>query len=389
MPIGNLDASKTTEIAPPPMNTPDSRQDIRPLVLPSCKPDAQKCLDRIEAWFHQEIIDRVPVRFYHHNIEFETAQRLDTSRWATLEERWFDAEYQVDSFEASLEGRTFHGETFPVFWPNLGPNVYSAFYGGRLEFAEVTSWYEPVIDDLDDLSALGDDFRGNRYFRKLEELTRLALERCGGRYWVGYPDFHPSLDCVAAWRGATGLLEDMVCDPEKLDPINRLAIRDFHAIFDHFDAMIKAEGNPSITWMGIPSHPGKLHIPSCDLSSMISTAYFEEFSLPLMKRELEGMRHNICHVDGPGVARHLDVLLSLPEIHAIQWVQGMADDTPILQWIPLIQRVQAAGKSIIVDLQLGELDQFLSRVRPEGIFLCMDVPEGFEEPVLTKLATWK
>lgn len=73
----------------------------------------------------------------------------------------------------------------------------------------------------------------------------------------------------------------------------------------------------------------------------------------------------------------------------MQWVQGMAADTPILQWIPLIQRVQAAGKSIIVDLQLGELDQFLSRVRPEGIFLCMDVPEGFEVPVLTKLATWK
>jgi hypothetical protein len=50
-------------------------------------------------------------------------------------------EYHVDSFEASLEDWTFHGETFPVFWPNLAPNVYSAFYGGRLEFAEITSWY--------------------------------------------------------------------------------------------------------------------------------------------------------------------------------------------------------------------------------------------------------
>ena len=48
--------------------------------------------------------------------------------------------------------RVFHAETFPVFFPNLGPSVYSAFYAGRLEFAEVTSWYEPVLADLDDLS---------------------------------------------------------------------------------------------------------------------------------------------------------------------------------------------------------------------------------------------
>jgi len=371
------------------MNATAAPEGTAPLILPTCKPDAQKCLDRIDAWFCQEIIDRPPVRFYHHNIEYENAQQLDTGRWATLEDRWFDAEYQIDAFEASIAGRTFHGETFPVFWPNLGPNVYSAFYGGRLDFAEVTSWYEPVVETPEDLGALGEDFRGNRYFRKLEEMTRLALERCGGRYWVGYSDFHPSLDCVAAWRGPTALLEDMMAEPESLAPLSRLAVRDFHAIFDHFDAMAKAAGHPSITWLGIPSYPGKLHIPSCDLSSMISTPLFEEFSLPSLKHECEGMHHNIYHVDGPGVARHLDVLLAMPEIHAIQWVQGMTTDTPILQWVPLIRRVQAAGKSIVVDLQLAELEEFMSRVRPEGIFLCVDVPEGSEKDVLKKLQRWK
>ncbi len=65
-----------------------------------------------------------------------------------------------------------------------------------------------------------------------------------------------------------------------------------------------------------------------------------------------------------GVARHLDVLLEQPEIHAIQWVQGMSMDQPIMQWVPLIERVQAAGKSIIVDLKLSELEAFMSAVRP-------------------------
>jgi hypothetical protein len=42
-----------------------------PLLIPSSKPDAEQCLRRIEAWMHQEILNRPPVRFYHHNIEFE------------------------------------------------------------------------------------------------------------------------------------------------------------------------------------------------------------------------------------------------------------------------------------------------------------------------------
>lgn len=357
------------------------------LLLPSSKPDAEQCLRRIEAWFHQEILDRPPVRFYHHNIEFEGGEKLDTSRWTSLEERWFDAAYQVESFEKSIAGRQFHGETFPVFWPNLGPNVYSAFYGGELQFAEVTSWYEPVVTDLEDLSRLSGDFRSNLFFRKIEEITRVALEKCDGRYWVGYSDFHPSLDCVAAWRGTTALFEDMACEPERLQPLLDLSIRDFHEIFDHFDGILKSAGHPSVTWLGIPSYPGRLHIPSCDVSCMISTPHFQEFSLPLLKREFPGMDWNIYHVDGPGVARHLDALLELPEIHAIQWVQGLVDDQPILQWVPLIQKVQAAGKSIIVDLTLGELEEFCRRVKPEGIFLCLDA-KGEEARVLEFLSKW-
>ena len=63
--------------------------------------------------------------------------------------------------------------------------------------------------------------------------------------------------------------------------------------------------------MEIPSF-GKMHIPSCDFASMIATRHFREFSLPQLQVELRGMDHNVYHVDGKGVARHLDVVLSLP-----------------------------------------------------------------------------
>ena len=131
----------------------------------------------------------------------------------------------------------------------------------------------------------------------------------------------------------------------------RLANENFLPVFDHYDDVLKAHGQLSITWMGIPSR-GKMHIPSCDFTALTSTEAFCEFYLPTLQNEVRHMTHNIFHVDGKGMLRHLDHILSIPQIQAIQWVQGVGDDLPILQWLPVIKRIQAAGKGVVVDLQL-------------------------------------
>jgi hypothetical protein len=351
------------------------------------KPDFARCMERIEAWFHQAVVDRPPVRFYKHNAQFDAGEPLDRVRWASLEERWLDTDYQLESFERTLDARNYFAETFPVFMPNLGPNVYSAFYAGRLEFAEVTSWYEPVVTDPHDLASLQNNPFDNPYFKKIEEMTRAALARCGNRYWVGYTDLHPGLDCVTAWRGIDALCLDMADEPEKLAPLMELSVRDFSRIFDHFDEMLKAASQPSVTWMNIPCI-GKFHIPSCDTSSMISPAFFKQFALPQLQREMQGIDRAVFHVDGKGVARHLDVILEQPEVQAIQWVQGMGADWPILQWLPLLKRVLAAGKSVLVDVPVDELDEFMCQMPREGVFLCLGVHPGHEQETLRRVERW-
>jgi hypothetical protein len=66
----------------------------------------------------------------------------------------------------------------------------------------------------------------------------------------------------------------------------------------------------------------------------------------------------------------------------------MGEDTPILQWVPLLKRIQAAGKSVIVDLQMAELEAFIGQMRPEGVFLCIGVSKGQEREVLRRLERW-
>lgn len=349
------------------------------------KPDFEQAMQRIYAWYEQAVIDRAPVRFSRHNAEYEI---LDTSGrvWPTLQSRWFDEEYQLERFERELGNKVFLGETFPLFWPNLGPNVFAGFYGSHLEYGEVTSWAEPILDRYDRPLAL--DWH-SQYLLKLDSLTQLALERCRGKYLVGYTDLHPGIDWLAALRDTQQLCFDLFDEPEAVKRLLEQVTQDFLQVYDHFDRQLKQHGQLSVSWMAIPSF-GRMHIPSCDFATMISPQQFREFVQPVLAAEVIAMTHNIFHMDGKGVARHLDAILELPNVQAIQWVQGVGMDKPILQWVPLIQRIQAAGKSVVVDLELEELEPLLDALRPEGILLCLpSEDEEQEQAILQRLLRWK
>jgi hypothetical protein len=100
------------------------------------------------------------------------------------------------------------------------------------------------------------------------------------------------------------------------------------------------------------------------------------------------MTRNIFHVDGTGVLRHLDYILSLPQIQAIQWVQGVGDDLPIMQWLHVIKTIQAAGKGVLVDLQLSELEPFIAAMKPDGLYLCIAAEEKIQPNILKRLEEW-
>lgn len=364
------------------MTTTEETRDI-PL---EGKDNFEQAVKRIYAWYEGQIIDRPPVRFSAHNVQYNTESTKDYNpeQWKKL---WFDAEAVIDRYIQSIKGRHFLAETFPVYWPNLGPDIYAAFYESELTYAEVTSWSHPIVKSPDDIYKLNLDMN-NEYFKKIEELTHCALEKCEGKFLVGYTDLHPGLDCVLAWRGTEQLCFDMIDDPELVKKLVSIASNDFTRVYNHFDSILKSHNQLSVTWMEIPSF-GKLHIPSCDFAAMMSPQQFADFALPAISREIKHMTHNIFHLDGKDVARSLDLILELPEITAIQWVQGVGDDEPIMQWLPLIKKIQAAGKSLAIDLKKQELEDFANQIEPEGILLCIaEDDEQQQNAILKRIEKW-
>lgn len=101
------------------------------------------------------------------------------------------------------------------------------------------------------------------------------------------------------------------------------------------------------------------------------------------------MTHNIFHVDGKGVANHLDTILSVPDVHALQWVQGVGDDYPIMQWIEFIKGLQDRGTPIIIDLSKEDIEDFMDVMDPKGLFLWIATDNEEEEiEILDRINKW-
>ena len=350
-----------------------------------CKPDFDECLARIYAWYEQRVLGRPPVRFHHHNIEYER-HRTACGPWATARERWLDVEFQIRTFVECLEKTEFLGETFPVFWPNLSAVVYNLFLGQEAVFDDVTAWTHPCVDDLDRLPDLRVQWK-NEYFLTVEGLTRLALDEAEGRFLVGYTDMYAGIDCTLGLRGMERMCLDFLTQPEQIKRLIDTAWAEYPEVYRHFDRMLKSRGHLSVTWMNLPSFD-TFNVLACDFAVNISPEHFDELCMPIIRREAELFTHNVFHMDGPGVARHVDSILRLPNLAAVQWVQGCGPDQPIMQWVPLIQKIQQAGKSVIVDLELDEIEQFMATVDPTGIMLWVPAEPKHQPEVLEMVKKW-
>lgn len=111
------------------------------------KPDYERSRQRIEAFWERELIDRPVVQFGLAKPPEERVP-LPQSHHATSAERWLDAPYQAELKLATLSNQEFLGDSMPVAYPNLGPEVFAALYGCPIHFGDYgTSWSEPILHD--------------------------------------------------------------------------------------------------------------------------------------------------------------------------------------------------------------------------------------------------
>ncbi len=292
-------------------------------------------------------------------------------------DRWLDTEYVIQSARRHMENTWYGAESYPNWYPNLGPDIFGATYGAEFVFEETTSYSIPFIKDWADYPELTFDHK-NKWWQKILEMTQAGIADAKGDYLVSLTDFHAGADGLVSIRGPELLAMDIYDEPEAIKKASMKMFRDLVKQIDETFAMTQTVQDGTSNWMGL-WHPEKWYVTSCDFSTMLSVDMFNEFILPELQEELKWLdNHSIYHLDGPGALRHLDVLLQQENLNGVQWVYGAGQPTAA-HWIPTLKKIQDAGKLIHVEATLEDLPVLFENLKPEGVFYNVGGVSSVEE----------
>ncbi len=289
--------------------------------------------------------------------------------------KWLDPEYRWAAALHDLSHKFFGGEAFPYFDTQIGPGSLGIMLGAQANFDPHTVWYEPNILDPEQCTGIRFDSENNEAYAWHQRLIDLGAAQANGRFLVGIPDLIENIDTLAALRDSIILLTDLVERPEWV--LDRLwEINDaYFAAFDQLRApLVDADGGNAFAAFRIWG-PGRTAKLQCDFSCMISVAMYRQFVQPALRAQCQWLDYALYHLDGVDAIRHVDALLEIDELHAIQWTPGAGKAGPATpQWYDLLRRIKQGGKGIHVHARPEEVFPLLEAVGPEGTFIHTHTP---------------
>jgi len=301
----------------------------------------------------------------------------------------------LDEFEAKARNTFYGAMAFPLFWPNFGPDMFAALLGAEMRYSEDSSetswidWSNPVLGDyglLDSLAVSPESL----FHRKLLDITRAAAQRGAGRYLVGITDLHAGFDALVALRGGPDRASlDLVDFPEGVTAAMGLLFKAWKQCYDEYLSMVAPTQKGTSSWMGLYG-AGKTFPVQNDFSCLVSPVAYRRFFLDELLQEIEYLDASIYHLDGPEALQHLDVLLGIGRLNAIQWVAGARSrrEEGIETWFPLYRKIQAAKKAIVVYPFPEEVPLVLKELSPEGLLLHVACATRDEAEKVMKAAGW-
>lgn len=292
-----------------------------------------------------------------------------------ISERWVNARYRCDAAEYQMATHDYLLEAFPYFDTQIGPGSLGIILGAVPKYVEETVWYQSVIADPETYGAIRFDPTGNLVWQQHLGLIEEGLRRAAGRYLVGIPDLIENLDTLAALRGDNTLLIDLIERPEwveeKLAEINQA----FFAVFDLLFEKVQVDGGNSFTSFTIWG-PGKTAKLQCDISATLSPRMFKRFVVPPLSEQCRWLDYSLYHLDGTTCLQHLDALLGIEALDAIEWTpQAGLENGGSPRWFDLYRRIKAGGKSLqAVGVEAEQVIPLLDAIGPEGVFLQLAQP---------------
>lgn len=254
--------------------------------------------------------------------------------------RW-SPEQIIDAMDDHLSQEEYLGDAFPfVNFSAFGPGVLAALCGAKLDNSSGGVWFWPDKErELAEIHVHYDP--ENVWAKRIKAIYRAGLEKWNGLVIMGMPDLGGVMDVAATFRGSENLLLDLYDDPEEVLRLVHEIQEAWFAAYNDFAEVLKPQGCHT-DWSGLLSRDPS-YILQCDFCYMIGNPMFRQFVLPTLLEDTRRLTNTIYHLDGIGELNHLDDVLALEKLHAVQWQFGDGKPTG-LHWLDVYKRIQDSGK---------------------------------------------
>ena len=285
--------------------------------------------------------------------------------------------YNLAEIRNYCRTHNFKADAYPSLDLNIGPGSMAVYLGSKPVFSEDTVWYEEIIEnDWEEIGELEYD-PDNYWWQFHLNLIKEAHQKANGEFFVNIPDIIENFDILASLRGTQSLCFDLIDQPEKLknylQQLDKLYFKYYNQIYN----VVKDEnGGSSFTAFNIWG-PGKTAKLQSDFSALISPDQFREFVKPSLENQCQKLDNTVFHLDGPECIIHLDALMEISGLNALQWTPGAANPGGgNSRWYEIYDKVKEADKALHISIYDGEFadwmkraDNLVDRYGRDGLYL--------------------
>ncbi|MCK5812550.1 MAG: hypothetical protein KAG94_06595 [Clostridiales bacterium] len=278
-----------------------------------------------------------------------------------------NADLNIKYFTDEHSKKTFNSDCFPDISSYLGPGSLATFLGATPVYGDNVIWYDGDITSSEQIiNAIKNP---TKWYQWSIETTKKYVNNITD-YRVSMPDLQQNLDILSALYTPEELLMKLIDDEVEVFELLELLYEFWDkCFFKHANLVMDDKGYTSFGHYNILGK-GYTSTLQSDISIMLSEDMFDSFEMPYLIRQCERLDNVLYHLDGPGAIRHLDSLLSIDKIAAIQWVPGAGQpDNFDKHWYQLYDKILKNGKGIHVYLAKENVVPFLKRFGSQGVYI--------------------
>ena len=335
------------------------------------RPDFPEVAQRFERWWNREPTDR-PIFLGTVNSD---PSRPITRRLDLLDDpdAWFEAKL------ADVRQARRIGDALPSIRADIGPAALGAVLGAPTfpSESEDTAWTEAFITDDWSNAPKWELDENNTWWQLLNQLVSRVAEDAPGRYLVNLPDFGGAADALLNMRGAEPICMDALEQPDRIREAMNGVYPVWRQVIEHMYRLILNHGAGVVHWLVVWSNK-PYALPTCDFNYTLGPNEFRSVCLPDIARVSETMDRTLFHLDGVGAVPHIDALLEIPTLQAIQYAPGAATPSA-LPWIDMFRKIQESNKALLVMCPAAEVLELCAALKPEGLAVMLeDDPDRFD-----------